>query len=665
MRNVLGEASSPYLQQHKDNPVHWQVWGEEALAEAKRLNRPVLLSVGYAACHWCHVMAHESFENPAVAKIMNENFVNIKVDREERPDIDQIYLSALNAMGEQGGWPLTMVLTPKGEPFWGGTYFPPTPRFGRPSFSQVLLALSRAWSEDQARIGDTVAAMNRALAAQAAANPGAVPGQDVLAAVGGAFLHSVDWELGGFSGAPKFPNIPVFRFLWQESFRAHDARAGEAVELVLTRMGQGGIYDHLGGGFARYATDEAWLIPHFEKMLYDNALILDLLALVYAKTCNPLYAARARETVEWLTRDMREEGAFAASEDADSEGEEGKFYVWSAAEINEVLVLDAPFFAQHYPVPEHGNWEGKIIFERLTALGDDETEARLAVCRAKLLARRAKRVRPARDDKVLADWNALAVAALARASAAFEEPGWLQLAEEVFDFILSRMGQADGRIAHAYRSGKISAAGLLEDQAAMLRAALALYQARGDEARLAQGLRILKATEQNFADGEGAFYMSAVDAADVFTPRVRNAQDGPTHSGIGLMEKNYALLYHLTGEAAYRAKAEALLAAYGGRTERLAASPTLLSGADILENATCVVASEALAHAALAAPDPTVVVLRTGATLPPEHPAYGKAVDKQAAWVCHAGVCKPPVSTVSELYSMLRQPGPKQKCDVD
>ncbi|MDE2390110.1 MAG: thioredoxin domain-containing protein, partial [Rhodospirillales bacterium] len=369
MQNRLKDSSSPYLLQHRDNPVHWHMWGEDAFAEAKARNVPVLLSIGYAACHWCHVMAHESFENDDVAALMNERFVSIKVDREERPDIDQTYMTALHAMGQQGGWPLTMVLTPEGAPFWGGTYFPPKPGFGRPSFSQVLVALSDAWKDEQGRIGRSIATIQNALAKAAAARPGDPPGPELLEAARAAFLRSVDWEKGGFSGAPKFPNIPVFKFLWHEYFRVGDAQCAVALHLLLERMSQGGIYDHLGGGYARYATDDAWLVPHFEKMLYDNALILEMLAFAQADRPNPLYEARARETVEWLTRDMSAEGAFAAAEDADSEGEEGKFYVWTRAEIESVLGEDTAFFEHFYPLPVHGNWEEKIILERRAPFG--------------------------------------------------------------------------------------------------------------------------------------------------------------------------------------------------------------------------------------------------------------------------------------------------------
>ncbi len=659
MPNMLHTASSLYLQQHQDNPVNWQVWGPAALAEAKSRNLPILLSIGYAACHWCHVMAHESFEDPRVAALMNAHFINIKVDREERPEIDQIFMTALHAMGEPGGWPLTMFLTPSGEPFWGGTYFPPTPRFGRPSFTQVLEALAQAWETDRPRIEQTVASMHRALAANAAARPGDVPGPQMLDRIRAQYLTGMDWRQGGLGQAPKFPNAPAFRFLWQEAFRTGDAKAAEAVHLLLTAMSQGGIYDHLGGGYARYATDNAWLIPHFEKMLYDNALLLDLLSMAHAQTPNPLYAARARETVTWMLRDMTTQGAFAAAEDADSEGEEGKFYVWTADEIRDVLGPETPFFAEHYSLPEHGNWEGKIILERKTPLQIEATETSLSTCRALLFTRRLTRTRPARDDKILADWNALAIAALVRASAVFEQPTWLAQAETVFDFILTKMGTPDGRIAHAWRHGKISAAGLLEDQAAMLRAALSLYEATGNATRLAQATRILAATEQKFADGAGAFYMAAEDATDIPALRSRNVMDGPTPSGIGLMAENYARLYHLTGNPTYRAKAEAVLATYGAGADLLANSPVLLAASDLLENATCIVLTGGdteLAQAALAAPDPAVVVLQVqdAATLPPTHPAYGKPSQSPAAFVCQGQSCALPVTTPGALRALLR-----------
>ncbi|HEX3576410.1 MAG TPA: DUF255 domain-containing protein, partial [Rhodopila sp.] len=334
--NLLGRETSPYLLQHAGNPVHWRPWGKAALEEAKAANKPILVSIGYAACHWCHVMAHESFEDPDTAALMNSLFVAVKIDREERPDIDQIYMSALHALGEQGGWPLTMFTTPDGTPFWGGTYFPPEPRWGRPSFRQVLQGVANAFHSGAEAVTQNTKALTQFLNQQAAAMVGDAPGPTQLDAVAQAYLRMTDPVHGGLRGAPKFPNPPIYRFLWQNAFRTGDDAGKAALHLMLERMCQGGIYDHLGGGFARYSTDEVWLVPHFEKMLYDNAQLLDLLALAHADRPNPLYAERAAETIGWMVRDMsaqRVDGkaAFAASEDADSEGEEGRFYVWTEA----------------------------------------------------------------------------------------------------------------------------------------------------------------------------------------------------------------------------------------------------------------------------------------------------------------------------------------------
>src|SRR6185437_10320182 len=366
--NRLAEATSPYLLQHKNNPVDWWQWGPDALAEAKRSNRPILLSVGYAACHWCHVMAHESFEDDATARVMNELFVSIKVDREERPDIDQIYMNALHLLGEQGGWPLTMFLTPQGEPVWGGTYFPKDSKFGRPAFKDVLREVSRLFREEPEKIEKNRAALLARLADRARPAGKVVIGIKELDSAAQQVGNMFDSVNGGFRGAPKFPQPAMLEFLWRAGLRTGDRRFFEIVELSLERMSEGGIYDHLGGGFSRYSVDERWLVPHFEKMLYDNAQLLELLALAYARTGTPLYKQRAKETVAWLKREMvTGEGAFSASLDADSEGEEGKFYVWSKAEIVALLgVDDGRFFTHQYDVSDSGNFEGHNILNRLT-----------------------------------------------------------------------------------------------------------------------------------------------------------------------------------------------------------------------------------------------------------------------------------------------------------
>ena len=439
--NRLGRETSPYLLQHQENPVNWWAWGPEALAEAKRTGKPILLSVGYAACHWCHVMAHESFEDDETAAVMNDLFVNIKVDREERPDVDAIYMAALHELGEQGGWPLTMFLTSDAEPFWGGTYFPKEARYGRPAFTQVLKEIARIYRDEQGKVRQNADSLKDRLAPKFdEGGPDAIPGDAALADLARRLLQLVDPTHGGMRGAPKFPQVQFFNFLWRAGLRYGLPNPLEAVELTLTHIAQGGIYDHLGGGFARYSVDERWLVPHFEKMLYDNALLLELMTEVWRETKSPLLAMRASETVDWLLREMvTEEGGFASSLDADSEGEEGKFYVWSLAEIEEVLgpdtsVQDARLFAEIYDVTPEGNFEGHTILNRINSLElrDAATEARLTLMREKLLARRASRVRPGFDDKVLADWNGLMIAALAKAADAFDRPDWLAAAERAF-----------------------------------------------------------------------------------------------------------------------------------------------------------------------------------------------------------------------------------------
>ena len=668
--NLLGHETSPYLLQHADNPVHWRPWGAAALAEAVASDKPILLSVGYAACHWCHVMAHESFEDPQTAALMNTLFVNIKVDREERPDIDHLYMAALHALGEQGGWPLTMFLTPDGAPFWGGTYFPPEPRWGRPSFQQVLQGVAAAYRDRDQAVMRNSGALRDYLERAATAQPGDLPTPTHLDAVANAYLRMNDAEQGGLKGAPKFPNPPIFRLLWQNAFRTGQPEGREALHLMLQRMSQGGIYDHLGGGYARYATDAIWLVPHFEKMLYDNAQLLELLALAQADRPDALYAQRAAETVGWMNRDMTAaavdgRAAFAASEDADSEGEEGKFYVWTAAEINSLLGDAAGAFKRAYDVTAGGNWEGRTILRRVIPPGTPEQEAELARGRSVLLQARSQRIRPGRDDKVLADWNGLAIAGLARAASVFGQPAWLARAAEAFDFILANLGAPDCRVNHAWRLGRVTAAGLLDDQAAMARAALALFEATGDAARLDQARRLVAAAEAWFSDGVGGFYTTASDAADVPLARPRTAGDNATPAGNGLMAEVYARLFHLTGDAGWRTRTEDLLRAFSGSSDQLAGMPTLLAAADLLEEAATVVVTgdpsqpraQALLAAGLAAPDPAVAVLRAPSTgsLPAGHPAFGKppAADGAAAYLCRRNVCGLPVTEPDVLRASL------------
>ena len=673
--NLLRHETSPYLLQHADNPVHWRPWGAEALAMARSSDRPILLSIGYAACHWCHVMAHESFTDPATAARMNDLFVCIKVDREERPDIDHLYMSALQALGDQGGWPLTMFLTPDGDPFWGGTYFPPEPRWGRPSFMQVLAGVAEAYRVQHDAVRENVAGLRQTLARMSSSHPGDLPGPALLNVVATALLRATDPDHGGLRGAPKFPNPPTFRFLWQNAFRTGEQAGADAVHLLLRRMSLGGIYDHLGGGYARYATDAEWLAPHFEKMLYDNAQLLELLSLAHAAALDPLYRERAAETVGWLARDMAAarvggHAAFAASEDADSEGEEGRFYVWREPEIDAALGTASRAFKAAYDVTAAGNWHGHTILRRIAPPGDAPAEAVLAAARSVLFDVRARRLRPARDDKVLADWNGLAIAALCRAASVFARPDWLARAVDAFGFVATAMAAPDGRFHHAWRLGRVAAAGLLDDQAAMARAALALFEATGEAHYLGRAIALADTAERWFAAGGAGFFLTPSDAADVpmgAEARPRTAVDNATPSANGLMAEVLARLFHVTGDPLWRTRAEAVLRAFSGLEDRMTASPTLLAAADLLENATTVVvagapdapATRAVLAVALAAPDPAVCVLRAAhpESLGPLHPAHGKTAPPggAAAYVCRGGVCGRPVTEVAALAAMLRQ----------
>ena len=666
--NRLAEETSPYLLQHADNPVHWQPWGKEALARAKAENKPILLSIGYAACHWCHVMAHESFENDAIAALMNRYFVNVKVDREERPDIDTIYMQALHMMGQQGGWPLTMFLTPDGEPFWGGTYFPPTGRWGRPGFSDVLEGLAKVWRETPEKADEAADSLRDRIRGLGRAEAGA----HIPVAVNDEAAHRIagqfDMKEGGLGTAPKFPNPSVLELLWRAWLRNGDEAARDAVLLTLDKMSQGGIYDHLGGGYARYSTDARWLVPHFEKMLYDNAQLLDLLVAAWKETANPLYEARIRETVGWVLREMiADGGGFAATLDADSEGEEGRFYVWTAEEIDAALGPDAALFKAAYDVSADGNWEGKAILHRNHDAGpfDADHEARLAQCRETLLALRAGRVRPGWDDKVLADWNGLMIAALANAAAVFGEPGWLAAAGTAYRFVAETM-QADGRLFHAHRDGRTKHAATLDDYAAMARAALALHEATGDAACLARAEAWVAALDAHYWDADGGGYFLTADDAEALIVRTKSADDDATPSGNGLAADLLARLALITGEARYRDRADALIAAFSGQIGRnFFPLATLMNASEMLQQgAQVAIAGErgsddtaALLDAAFRAPAVArvIAVAEPGTELPPSHPAHGKGqVDgKAAAYVCVGQTCSLPVTDADGLRAAM------------
>jgi len=666
--NLLHLETSPYLLQHKDNPVHWLPWGEDSLARARAQGKPILISIGYAACHWCHVMAHESFENPDIAMLMNELFVNIKVDREERPDVDAIYQTSLQMMGEHGGWPLTMFLTPDGEPFWGGTYFPPTARYGRPGFAEVLTSVAKVFRDDPKRVQQNVAALRDGLRSLAEPKAGEGAPIKLLDHIAERLAANVDMFRGGVGGAPKFPQPQILEQLWRAWKRTGKDTYRQAVCVTLDNMCQGGIYDHVGGGFARYSVDEIWLVPHFEKMLYDNAQLVDILTLVWQETQSPLYAERVRETIDWMLRDMTTpEGGFASSLDADSEGKEGKFYVWSEREIDDLLGDRAAVFKGVYDVRQGGNWEGKTILNRLYRMErlDDAVEAQLAAARTELLTARAQRVPPGLDDKVLADWNGLAISALAFAGSAFARPDWIAAAGRAAAFVRDAM-TVDGRLRHSWRDGKARHPATLDDYAAMCRAALALYEATADRRWLRQADDWFGAVETHYADPDTpGYFFAAIDTPNLIA-RSKHANDNAVPSGNGMLVAVLARLFHLTGDERYRARAEALVHAFSGEVARnFFPLSTLLNGAELLQTADQVVvvgapddpARAALLHALqrISLPNRILACVAPDERLPENHPAAGKGlVDGQAAaYICRGVVCTPPITDPAALHAAL------------
>ncbi|MFW6198247.1 MAG: thioredoxin domain-containing protein, partial [Acidobacteriota bacterium] len=474
-RNRLADEISPYLLQHADNPVDWYPWGEEALGRARREDRPILLSVGYAACHWCHVMEHESFEDPETAELMNEHFVCIKVDREERPDIDEIYMRAVQMMTGRGGWPLTVFLTPDLEPFYGGTYYPPEDRPGMPSFEKVLRGIAEAWEERR----DEVEGMGGRLREQLQPAPtgggdGAEPSEALLQRAAMELQERFDPNHGGFGDAPKFPNPTAVALLLRHGARRGDQDLMHAATFTLDQMAAGGIHDHVGGGFHRYCTDARWLVPHFEKMLYDNALLVMDYLDAYQLTGEDRHAGVVRDTLDWVLREMRQpRGGFSSTLDADSEGVEGKFYVWDREEIEELLGDEAELFCAAYDVTSSGNWEGHNILHlprRLDAVAREAGEPEEAVREQlrrnleTLRRARAERVRPGLDDKVLVDWNGLMIAAMARAGRVLGERRYGEAAGRAADFLLEELVR-DGRLLHAWRDGEARVRGYLDDHA--------------------------------------------------------------------------------------------------------------------------------------------------------------------------------------------------------
>ncbi len=677
--NRLAKEASPYLRQHQHNPVEWYPWGEEALARAKKEDKPIFLSIGYSACHWCHVMAAESFADPDIAKLMNEHFVCIKVDREERPDIDEIYMASLQAMGQQGGWPLSAWLCPDGTPFFGGTYFPPEDGNGRPGFRRVLQRLHGAWTEDKAAIVKNAAAMQQHL--QRVLAPTMPPGEPVaelLAPVLPAARASYDEVHAGFAPGPQFaPKFPS-PMLLQALLRLPGDEAMPMVQATLRAMANGGLHDQLAGGFHRYSTDRRWHVPHFEKMLCDNALLASCYLEASLRTGDGDLAAIGKKTLDWMLREMRDPlGGFWSSTDAQSEGVEGKFFVWQLAEFEAVLGTEAALLAQHFGVTKDGNWEHTNVLavaKDATALAKElglevlAVQARLQAGVDKLLAARGKRVRPGTDDKVLTAWNGMALEALATGYRVLGDERYRAAAQQNADFLV-RMMAKDGRTQRAWHSGMARHRGCLEDQGALAQGLLALFAIDSDPRWLAAAQALLRATVQHFGAEDGGFWFTA-DDHEALVARTKIAYDGSTPSGTALAVAALQRAGLLLGDAKLQAAAVAALRSNHALFAQVpAAVPALVRTLQFHTDTPreVVVAGEpgdprtqALLEAAWRAfPDRFVVVHvhdgnRAALTRLAPWFADKKPLDGvPCAYVCRQGTCRAPVTTADALRSEL------------
>ncbi len=679
MPNRLIDETSPYLQQHAHNPVDWYPWGEEALSKARAEDKPILLSIGYSACHWCHVMERESFENASIAGLMNDNFVSIKVDREERPDLDSIYMEAVQALSGQGGWPMTVFLTPDGAPFWGGTYFPPTDRGGMPGFPRVLVSLAEAYRTKHDDVVEQAATLRGQLGRSLLGYEATGLDEAVASRAYAGLSETFDARHGGFGGAPKFPQPMNLEFLLRYHHRTGEPNALAMTRTTLDRMAAGGIYDQLGGGFHRYATDAVWLVPHFEKMLYDNALLARVYLEAYQSTGDETYRGVVEETLDYVVREMTSpRGGFYTAQDADSEGEEGRFFVWTPREIAEIVgEEDAPLVSSYYGVTAGGNFEGASILFRpspldavATSLGVEPDRLRGAVERARplLLAARETRIHPQRDEKMLTAWNGLMLRAFAEAGRALDRPDYTAVASRNAAFLLSTM-EHDGRLRRTYREGQEGARlnGYLEDYAALAAGLLALYETTYEPHLFAAADDLAKAMLTHFWDDEEGGFFTTSDDHEELINRPRDLFDNAVPSGNSMAVEVLLRLSALNGDQAYAEKAETTLKALSGAVTRAPSGfGRLLSALELVLVGTTEVAvvggaDEAEAAALLAVlhhrylPTTVTALARPGAEeagvalLEGRTPLDGHG----AAYVCRHFACRRPVATPADLEAEL------------
>ncbi|MCY3956875.1 MAG: thioredoxin domain-containing protein [Chloroflexi bacterium] len=676
MPNRLAAESSPYLLQHQHNPVDWYPWGDEAFAEARAAGKPIFLSVGYAACHWCHVMERESFEDQATADVLNEHFISVKVDREERPDVDQIYMSAVQLLTRHGGWPMSVFMTPEGKPFHGGTYFPPEPRHGMPSFQQVLTAVHDAWTSRRDELESGAGRLTEAIqAADSLDLPEAPITDDDLRRASQALAGSEDRTHGGWGQAPKFPQAMAIEFLLRRHLATGEGLLLDIADRALHRMARGGIYDHVGGGFHRYSVDAAWHVPHFEKMLYDNSQLARVYLHAWQIGRDPAHRRVVEETLDWVRREMSHpQGGFFSTLDADSEGEEGKFYVWSLDELRDVLGADAELVADTYDVSARGNWEGVNVLRRLKDLdvlayqhdvGISEIQAATDRALPGLFERRAGRIRPGLDDKIITAWNGLMIAVFAEAARALDRDDYAAAATNAAEFCCIELWREGGRLWRTWKDGRARFNAYLEDYACLAEGLLELYQATFDDRWFIAARELSNAMLEHFHDPEGGFFDTSNDHETLVT-RPKNVQDNATPSGGSMAGTVLGRMHALTGEARYLDVAERALAAVGpGATSYPTAFAQWFSAADFLggqpagialvgdegdrQGLLAVVRETYRPRAVVAAavdPAETPIPL-----LKDRQPLSGRA----AAYVCHGFVCKLPTADPAVVRELLAE----------
>jgi uncharacterized protein len=666
MANRLATSTSPYLLQHATNPVDWWPWCDEAFAEAVQRNVPVLLSIGYAACHWCHVMAHESFENADIAALMNANFVNIKVDREERPDVDAVYMEATQAMTGHGGWPMTCFLTPTGEPFHCGTYFPPSPRHGLPGFPELLIAIRQAWANRGDQVQDAARRIAKQLTERAAPLTESAVDEQVLATAVDRLAAEFDHEHAGFGGAPKFPPSMLLEFLLRHHERTGSAPALSMAQDTCEAMARGGMYDQLAGGFARYCVDATWVVPHFEKMLYDNALLLRAYTHLARLTGSATARRVAEDTATFLLEGLGTgQGGFAASLDADTAGQEGVTYVWTPQQLVEVLgPADGQWAAELLVVTQSGTFEHGTSVLQLPAEPDDAD--RWERVRAALLAARAARPQPTRDDKVVTEWNGMAITTLAEAGGVLNRPEWIAAAAAAAELMLGTH-LVNGRLRRSSRDGVVGeAAGVLADHAWLVEGLLALHQVTGENRWRDAALPMLELTQKHFADPDhaGAWFDTAADAEALYR-RPTNPTDNATPAGASALAGALVTASALTGSESYRAAAEAAVARAGLVPAKAPqAAGHWLTTAEALAHGPVQIAvigaARDPARAALeatawwAAPGGAVVLAGEPGADAPMLAGRGLVAGAAAAYVCHGFVCDRPVTSPEDLHAQLR-----------